>query len=286
MWTQQTDLVPQILDLWHRDYPKDVEPLALAGRYFQMLEDWDEAEKAYRSALSLEPENDDLRLSLGKALKSLLKTKDAISLFQDYLSRHPDDLEAIRGLANCYSTAGDLDGAIQMLRKAHQKYPEDFETQKLFGEMLFASGEPTAAVEVLERAHRAVEEDAGLAYQLAGALKACGRVSDAEPLFAFVSEARPYMDVKFKMEKELLRQPRDLELRMKIAEITAKYISRRDAIRWYLTVLQLSPNFLPAHQSLAELYRQLGDEKLAEYHAKFTVEKTPKINSQSSLISP
>jgi Tfp pilus assembly protein PilF len=69
------------------------------------------------------------------------------------------------------------------------------------------------------------------------------------------------------LERQLRKEPENWELRMKIAALTAKYVSRRDAVRWYEALLHVAPDYRPAHAALAGLYQTLGDVKLAEYHA-------------------
>lgn len=267
------------LRLWHEDYPRDAEPLALAGRFYEAMVNWEGAEDAFRRASILAPENDDYRLSLANALQVRLKTKEAIPIYQEYLSRHPGNVVALRQLAQCVASDGDLEAAIQSLRKAMQADPDDFATQKACGEMLLSAGDAQAAVPLLEKAYRTVPEHANLANSLARALKECGRAAEAKPLFAFVAESRPQLELLLGLEKQLRREPENLELRMKIASLTAKYVSRHDAIRWYETLLQIAPNYGPAHAALADLYQLTGDRKLAEHHASHLSQSTPSTNA-------
>ena len=274
------------LKLWHADYPRDAEPLALTGRFYQSIENWEGAEDAFRQAFALAPENSEYQLSLAKVLQIRLKTKDAIPLYQNYLRKHRDNLVAIQGLAECAAVNGDLKTSIQLLQGAMKQNPDDFATQKAYGETLLAAGDAPAAVSVLEKAYRTMPEHANLAYSLARGLKACGRTSEADPLFAFVAESRPQLDQMIKLEKQLQTHPKNLELRMQIASITAKYVSRRDAIRWYENLLQVSPNYVSAHEVLADLYRQLGDEKLAQAHTDYVLRNSPAANSTDRSSEP
>jgi tetratricopeptide (TPR) repeat protein len=268
------DLAKRTLDLWHQDYPRDPEPLMLTGRFYQSKVDWGAAEKAYRQAFAVAPNNDEVRLALANALQVRLNTNEAIPLYQKYLSTHPDDLKAVRGLAESLATSGDVEAAIRLLQDTLKKHPDDFWLQKSCGELLLSSGDATAAAAVLEKAYQSVPEHANLANSLARALKASGRGGEAEPLFAFVAESQPQIAEMANLEKELHRDQNNLELRMKIAAIVAKYISRRDAIRWYENLLMIAPKYRPAHQELVDLYRSLGEEKQAESHSNY-LEQSP-----------
>jgi tetratricopeptide (TPR) repeat protein len=269
------DLARKTLESWIQDFPQDAEPHFLLGRYHQAGPNWEAAEKAYRQSLDLAPGRDDARLALAIALQARLKTNEAIPLFEACLRKHPDELAAVMGLAQCLTSNGNVDSATKLLRQAAEKNPNDATIQKAYGELLLSSGSSMAAADILEKAYRATPENANLANVLARAWKACGRKSDAEPLLAFVAESRPELDQLLVIEKELRAQPNNLELRMKVAAITAKYVSRQDGIRWYQQVVKISPKYLPAHKALAELYQLIGETKLAEYHGNITRQGSP-----------
>ena len=263
------ELAKWTLELWQQDYPLDPEPFILEGRYFQSQQDWENAEKSYQKAFRVAPDNDQAQLLLANALQVRLKTSEAIPLFQKYLRRRPEDLTALRGLAESLATSGDVNGAITLLQKALEKHPDDFMLEKACGELLLSAGKSAESVTLLEKAYRAVPEHANLANSLARALKASGRAAEAEPLFAFVTESQPQLTELANLEKQLQGDQNNLELRMKIAAIVAKYVSRRDAIRWYENLLAISPKHKGAHQELVILYRSLGDETQAEIHATY-----------------
>ena len=263
------DLALQTLESWHQDFPRDPEPLKLKGLYFQAKTDWEGAEKAFQNAFSMAPDNDEIRLLLANALKVRLKTKEAIPHFQQYLRRHPDDLSAVRGLAESMANAGNVNDAIAVLKEALKKSPDDFMLLKACGELLLSSGDVSAAAILLEKAYRAVPEHANLANSLARAWKGCGRNDEAAPLFAFVAESQPKLAEMELLEKQLRGDPNNLDLRMKIAGIVAQYVSRRDAIRWYENLLIIAPNYRPAHQNLVDLYRFFGNNEKADYHASY-----------------
>ncbi len=269
MRRHRLDLAKRTLELWQQDLPSDPEPVFLTGRFYHSIYDLKRAEDAYRRAVSLAPGNDEYRLALATLLQAQLNPKEAIPLFKEYLKKHSQDLAAIQGLAESLAMNGELENAIRLLQEALKQNPDEFILQKTCGELLLASGDARGAAELLEKAHRTVPEHANLANELARALKASGRAEESEPLFAFVKEALPQLQKMSTYEKALQQQPNDLELRMKIARITAKYSSRKDACVWYENLLQIAPDYLPARQALTGLYHELGDESQAEKHSKF-----------------
>lgn len=277
MLHHQLTLAEKTLMLWHGDYPDDPEPLYLQGRFHEALENWDDAEEGYRGALKLNPGNEGYRLALAHVLQVRLKPAEATPLFEESLRKDSKNLVALQGLAQCKATKGNVEEAVELLRKAMQVNPDDFATQKAYGELLLKAGDAAGAVPVLEQAHRKFPEHANLANSLARALKEAGRNSEAEPLFKFVAESRPFLDELPRLEKKLQQQPDNLQLRMKIASITAKYVSRRDAIRWYENLLRVAPGYVPAEAALNELHRQFGEEQGA---AKRTGDAVPAPISQ------
>jgi tetratricopeptide (TPR) repeat protein len=216
------------------------------------------AEDAYRRALAIAPQDGKLQLALARVLTARLDTAAAAPLYRDYLARHPDDVEALRGLAQCASTQGDVPEALRLLETALQASPEDFATLREYGEMLLASGDAQAAVAPLEKAHRMIPEHAKLANSLARALKTSGRRDEAQPLLDFVAEARPQLEHLAELERRLRLRPDDVEARIQFAEITAKYVSRRDAIRWYENLLRMAPHSTAAAEALSKLKREMS----------------------------
>ncbi len=269
------EIARKTLELWHQDYPLDPEPLVLTGRYYQSQSDRESTEKAYREAFALAPESDEIRLAFANALQMRLKTNEAIPLFQQHLRKHPNQLDAIQGLGQCLATKGEVREAILLLQDALKTHPDDFTLQKNCGEMQLSIGDAVAAAVVLEKAWKTIPEHANIANSLARAWKACGRTADAEPLFAFVTESIPKLAEMSDLETELRSQPNNLELRMKIASIVAKYISKKDAILWYENLLKIAPNYLPAHRELVILYPSVNDEKKVAFHSAFLRQNSP-----------
>lgn len=277
----------QTLVFWHKDYPQDPEPLNLLGRYYQSLQKWEGAEDAYRQARALAPNDDECLLNLANVLRIRLKNEEAIRLFDDYVERHPHDPVALRGIAQCTANQGDLARAVEIMQTSYRHNGNDFETQMAYGELLLSAGKPEQAVDVLEKAHHQVPEYANLAYTYAKALKATGKSEQAAPLFAFVAESRPELDRLNDFEERLRSHPTDLELRMKIAAVTAKYVSRREGIQWYEALLQMAPNHTPAHRALAELYRSVGKPDRAALHDQFaTADPDARLPSKSNVSVP
>ncbi len=247
------------LELWQADYPRDPEPLLLAGHFYESMINWKPAEENYRKAAELAPNDVNVLIRWANAMRVLLKTAEAQRVYEKCLKADPASREAILGLAQCVSANGDFAAAATVLREALAKHPNDFTVLKDYGEVLLASGDAEAAIGILQKAYEQVPEHANLAYSLAKAFKATGRATEAAPLMKFVEESRPALDRLNHLERQLRLSPNDLALRMEIADLTAKYVSRRDAISWYKQLLRVAPHYEPANREMMALQQQLGD---------------------------
>ncbi len=269
VWASSRHLINEasrVLALWAQDYPDDPEPSAMQGQIAQAMNHWEGAVVGYRKALSLAPANDSYRLALAVALQNRMQLKEAADLFRACLQRMPDNSTALRGLADTYASQGELEQALAVLQDAMNRFPDDLGLHQTLGEVYLAQGADAAAVPHLERAYAAHPENADLAYSLARALKAVKRDSEAAPLFDFVAESREPLNSLKGLQERLIKHPDDVELLFRIADISAKYKSRQEAIRWLEKLLLTAPHDRAAHEALSELYRLTGDSENAARH--------------------
>lgn len=264
----QVDAALRVLELWSQDFPNDPEPHALRGQISAAMNYEAGAVDSYRKALALAPKNDEYRLALADALQKRLKLDEAANLYQQILHVRPGNRAAIRGLAATYTSLGEFSKAQLLLEWALTRFPDDLDLHRSMGEVCLAKGDDAAAATHLGPVHAAFPENADIAYSLAQALKATKRAQEAAPLFDFVAESREPLSRLKPLEEELAKRPNDLELRLQIASISAKYKSRREAIRWLEKLLLISPSYRPAHEALVELYRLTGDIQKAAEHQK------------------
>jgi tetratricopeptide (TPR) repeat protein len=78
----------------------------------RLLGEGEEAEKAYRKALVISPENKRLKTLLGEVLIDLGRIKEGAAFFRDVLAEDPQNIGAIVGLASARE-AGDQDGDLE-----------------------------------------------------------------------------------------------------------------------------------------------------------------------------
>lgn len=134
-----------------------------------------------------EASNVDLR---DMAFRALLQKQidSALSLFEKYLYRHPNDALTLTGLSTVYVLMGDLDTALDYARKAYHNEGGDY-TVLMLGYILSLRGEYSEAVkrykDVLDRSPDSVAGRFNLAYiylrmkEYRTALKLLGDLEDS-----------------------------------------------------------------------------------------------------------
>ncbi len=252
---QYIDEAFRVVSLWEQDCPDDPESFALHGQLGMAMNQEQIAVDCYRKALALAPGNDDYRMALAEALKKRLELDEAAALFQDCIQRQPDRVAALRGLGLVYAAKGETEKSISVFKNALKRFPDDLDLHQALGEVYLAKGNDAAAVPYLERIYEAQPENADLAYSLAQGFKAVKREQDAARLFEFVAESRKPLSQLKTLEEQLAQNPKDMDLRLQIASIAAKYKSRTEAIRWLEKLLLISPNHRQALEQLSELRR-------------------------------
>lgn len=256
IWASSRHLINEanhVLELWQKDYPRDPEPLGLQGQLALAMNHDEGAVIAYRKAVSLAPNSVGYRIGLATALLNRLELNEAATHFHQCLQTEPDNLPAIRGLAQVYTSQGELDRALVLLKEARKRFPDDLGLQQTLGEVYLAQGNSVEALPFLERIHQVRPEDAEIAYNLAKALKSLGHDSDAAPLFEFVSESREPLGQLKSLEEQYRNNPKNVDLLLQIAQISAKYKSRVEAIRWLEKLLLIAPGNRAAQDMLRQL---------------------------------
>ncbi len=87
---------------------------------------WDKSNEYYRKAMEMDPDNADLAYNIGVSLYNQTKTEEAIPYFERSIEAEPDNELTYTILANCYvRSENKIDAGIQFLEKATQKYPDN-----------------------------------------------------------------------------------------------------------------------------------------------------------------
>ena len=93
-----------------------------------------------------------------------------------------------------------------------------------------------------------------------------GKTSDAEQCQARFQEAEKDIKKMAALMRQLKVEPDDPERRCQVAEIFLRHNQESEGERWLLTTLQIHPDHGPTHKLLADYYRRIGRNDLAQQH--------------------
>ncbi len=103
-----------LLDAYKTD-SKDFSVNNNLGTAYMLKEDYAKAEKFYKAALEIIPDDEDGLLNLANAQSKTGNLSDAVSNFSKVTAKDPDNLEAFVGLAKVQIQTGDSKGAYKNL---------------------------------------------------------------------------------------------------------------------------------------------------------------------------
>jgi tetratricopeptide (TPR) repeat protein len=155
--------------------------LARLGRY-------DEAANEFSQALAYPEAADTARLSLIKALCTLLRYPQAKPYAEQYLRAHPRDYEALYFMGLIDAGVGDDAAAQQELQSAVAADPRQFDGQLQLGEALRHNGDPGGAIEPLRAAVALKPDSRDAHFQLARAYGAAGHLVEAKQQYALLQQ--------------------------------------------------------------------------------------------------
>jgi tetratricopeptide (TPR) repeat protein len=122
---------------------------ATAYRQQRMLSN---AEKEYRAAIKLSPNEPTLQLALADTLYHLRRYPDAITALNTALALLPEDAYIYSKLAHAYARMGRRDETMRYISAAEQQSADEADVLLSTGEALLWLGEEDAAMERFERA--------------------------------------------------------------------------------------------------------------------------------------
>lgn len=129
--------------------PSDIDAWVTLGRLHRMAQNSVEAEKAFRKALELDPDNEYALHGLALLFSDLGDTKTAIQMWQRLAERNPHP-RVLRALASSLTQARDYRGAVETLRRALQLAPRDTEIKRELAENLLLKEDYDEAARLFE----------------------------------------------------------------------------------------------------------------------------------------
>jgi tetratricopeptide (TPR) repeat protein/TolB-like protein len=131
-------------------FPREKEFFLELGSCYYSLLMFDDAEAAYKTALTLDPEYGDALNGLGYLYAGKEDHERAIKYFERYASVNPGDANPLDSMAEMYFRMGKLDRAVSLYERALAVKP-DFGSEWSIAYILALRGDYDGAIEMSER---------------------------------------------------------------------------------------------------------------------------------------
>ena len=279
-----------VLQAWRTDYPTDPRPDYRMGRLREYLEEWDEAERAYREAIRLNPNYFAAHYRLGRVLLLGRRIEEAINSFGECLKMQRPQAAQVQ-LAGCYRALADQEQAAKLLREVltHDRKtialsyqdvdenPETFDAAAWLGDIESEGGNHDEAFKWLSMALAENPRDLAARYSLAVTLRALGKDAEAEGEFEKVRLSRAALERANPLRDRIKRNPKDLEARAELGTLLLEHESQRMGRFWLQSILPFESRHQVAHAGLAKSYSELAERSpqfkpLAQYHQRAAAE--------------
>jgi tetratricopeptide (TPR) repeat protein len=127
--------------------PKDVDTYLMLGRLQKIAQNSVEAEKAYKKALEIEPENEDALTGLAIVYADLGNSREASDLLRRVAEKAPS-LRTLTALAGQYEQMRDYALAAETLRRTLEVAPGNIEVKRAYAQNLLLSEKADEALKV------------------------------------------------------------------------------------------------------------------------------------------
>jgi Flp pilus assembly protein TadD len=114
----------EVLKHLEMQYAKTLSVVSSVGLIYAEWGLYDDAERAFTSALGSDPSDVDVLYNLGLAATHAGHLKRAEEAFQAELGQRPGDVDALMGLARTCAAQGQNARSVELLNKAHQLAPQ------------------------------------------------------------------------------------------------------------------------------------------------------------------
>lgn len=270
------------LQTWLNQFPDNTQALFTQAGVWTLLLHHAKAVPLYERVLELDPEHDKARFNLALVLMEDRLYPAALPHLELLVQRQPNNLAAAVQLARCRDFFGQEAEAVQLLEQVLSREPHFSHALSERGRIAMRQGRGAFAEECLREALAQEPGNHELLYQLTLCLDRNGKVEEAEGLRRRLRQLKTDLNRVEELASTLLpSRPHDVDLQHEFAVLLLKTGKDNEGLEWLHRILQEKPSYLPAHQTLAEFYRQTGAEQQAAYHQQFlgAPRQTPSIAS-------
>jgi tetratricopeptide (TPR) repeat protein len=140
--------------------PKDLDAWLVLGRLYKIAQNSAEAEKVYKKALELDPDNEYALSGLVLVYSDLGDNKKAVEMSRRLAEQNPNP-RTLRALAKAYEDMDDYAGAVETLRRILALNPHDAEITNNLAEDLLRTNDLDGALKLFIELAEADPKDSG-----------------------------------------------------------------------------------------------------------------------------
>lgn len=269
-----------LLDGWANEFPDDPRPHSWMGHIFADLQDTPAAEKAFRTALAIDPAHGSSALGLGQLLTDTKRTSESIEYLKIAFADPKLQSKAAVPLATSLRSQSQSEEADNVLRQALEQFPDNHAILVERASSLVEKGDFQAAVTLLQPLIDSGTLRREVHYAYATGQRGLGKIDEATKHFEYATTAATALAEANRKITKVSESPEDVELRFQIGNAQLIYGNIEDGILWLQSVLQLNPEHEPTHRLLADYYQKKAADSpkyisLAQFHRRFAGSPPP-----------
>lgn len=266
----------RLLADWRATSPDNTRALLLRGKLDEQRQRTSEAMLAFRRLLELDPEHDEARARLAALLLQLRQGEEALTHLTYLRGRLPDNAAVHTQLAQALALQGrtaEARAALEDCLRAHPNYPPAVAERARYA---IEAEDYQAAEDLYRRAVRLDPGNAPTRHQFALVLARNGKREEAAREHEYIQQLTADSErINRLVSGPLQNNPNDPAIHHEIAMIAVRAGRPAEGLRWFLSALQVAPDYLPTHLALATYYDVTGNPALANRHRAFARQLTP-----------
>ncbi len=265
-----------------RKNPRAIDVLHSLGILYAQKENFADAIRYLRLAITYQPNDVVLQLHLANVLKSQGLLAEACDVLQKALDEKPDYTAALNNLGTVYYALGKLPEAIQAYQQVIQKDPHFIDAYYNLGLALGKQQKWSHAIDAYQTLLALTPDHFAARFHLACALMNQGNIDASIAEFLRIEPEQPnHFETQFNLatcylKKGALKEaklhylnalelnPTDTQILFNLAVISTEQGDLDRAIQYYQKAIQQQPDFFAAHNNLGVAF-------IAKQHIAFAL---------------
>jgi tetratricopeptide (TPR) repeat protein len=261
------------LDLWLSRQPENPQALFIRAWVHEHWDRTEDAVETYRRTLQANPEHDEARLHLVRALLDTGMGAEAGSHLETLARRLPDHPAVLVYRGRSRFLEGDVEAADRLLEQAVTRFPRFAEGHAALGNLAYQKGQLARAEEALRRAVALAPGDYPNRHQLYQTLVSQGKQKEADAELVRVNRCKADLEaLRQIISKRLPQAPHDPSLHYELGMIFLRGAEWDQALHWFRKALEHDPGHKQTHAAMAGYHRRLGNVGRASHHRRLAGE--------------